>query len=160
MSRRFGPMSGHVHDAWPALNTWQTQLTKGNVRIGDTERDDAIRALGEHFAAGRLDREEYDERADRALAARTWSDLAPLFRDLPQPVAAPRPPAQPPAQRPGPRLPFLPVLLILIGVSWLVGAPWLVWVGIGIFFLVRRAAWGRRTRYTSGSWRAPRGSWS
>ncbi|MGD9961423.1 DUF1707 SHOCT-like domain-containing protein [Nocardioides sp.] len=158
MSHAFHSMRGQVHDAWPALNSWQTQLTKGNVRIGDAERDDAIRALGEHFAAGRLDREEYDERADAALAARTWSDVAPLFRDLPQPVATPRAPV-PVSPRPRARLPFLPVLLILIGVSWLVGMPWLVWVGIGMFLLFRRAAWARR-RQTSGSWRPPRGSWS
>ncbi|CUR54237.1 hypothetical protein NOCA2140060 [metagenome] len=156
MTHRF---RGQVHDAWPALNSWQTQVTKGNVRIGDAERDEAVRALGEHFAAGRLEREEYDERADVALAARTWSDLAPLFRDLPQPVATPRPVAQAPVRR-GPRLPFLPVLLILVGVSWLVGTPWLIWVGIGVFLLFRRAAWARRTGHTSGSWRAPRGSWS
>ena len=85
-------MRHQMHDAWPALGSWQVQLTKGNVRIGDAERDDAARALGEHFAVGRLDREEYDERMDVVLAARTWGDLAPVFRDLPSPTAsAPRP---------------------------------------------------------------------
>ncbi len=150
---------GQVHDAWPALTTWQTQLTKGNVRIGDAERDEAIRALSEHFAAGRLDREEYDDRADVALTARTWSDLMPLFRDLPQPVAAPRPAASVPVPVRRARLPFLPVLLILVGVSWMLGTPWLFWVGIGLFFLLRRAA-RARSHHASGSWRPPRGNWS
>ena len=53
------------------------------VRIGDAERDQAVTALGEHFVAGRLSKEELDERADAAWAARTSGDLAPLFRDLP-----------------------------------------------------------------------------
>ncbi|GAA1426180.1 hypothetical protein GCM10009616_00050 [Microlunatus lacustris] len=54
-------------------------------RIGDAERDRAVDALQEHMAAGRLDREEFDERLGRALAARTVADLQPLFADLPEP---------------------------------------------------------------------------
>jgi TM2 domain-containing membrane protein YozV len=66
------------------------------VRIGNSEREAAVRALGEHFAEGRLDPEEYEERAAAAYAARTADDLAPLFKDLPRgdqsaPVAAPPP---------------------------------------------------------------------
>lgn len=53
------------------------------LRIGDAERDAAVAALGEHYAAGRLTREEFDERAGRATAARFDADLAPLFADLP-----------------------------------------------------------------------------
>jgi hypothetical protein len=55
------------------------------VRIGDAERDEALTTLGEHFAAGRLNREEFDERAEQAMAARFDSDLAVLFKDLPKP---------------------------------------------------------------------------
>ncbi len=53
------------------------------LRIGDAERDAAVAALGEHYAAGRLTREEFDDRAGRATAARFDADLAPLFADLP-----------------------------------------------------------------------------
>jgi len=53
------------------------------VRIGNAERDAAVAALDEHLAAGRLDLDEYGERYARALAARTESDLAELFTDLP-----------------------------------------------------------------------------
>ena len=53
------------------------------VRIGDQERDEALDTLGEHFAAGRLSREEFDERAEQAIGARFDRDLAALFRDLP-----------------------------------------------------------------------------
>lgn len=53
------------------------------VRIGDAEREEAVRRLGEHFAAGRLTEEEHSERADQAYAARTQADLDGLFGDLP-----------------------------------------------------------------------------
>jgi hypothetical protein len=54
------------------------------VRIGDAERDEALNTLGEHFAAGRLNREEFDERAEKAMGARFDSELAVLFKDLPK----------------------------------------------------------------------------
>lgn len=61
-----------------------TDHRRHELRIGDAERDAAVSALGEHYAAGRLTTQEYDERADRAWAARTGSDLASLFEDLPE----------------------------------------------------------------------------
>jgi hypothetical protein len=57
----------------------------GGTRIGDTERVAAATALGDHFAAGRLDQAELDDRLSRAYAARTFADLEPLFADLPEP---------------------------------------------------------------------------
>jgi hypothetical protein len=61
-----------------------------SLRIGNTEREAAVRELGEHYAAGRLDAAEYEERTGAAYAARTADDLAPLFADLPreQPTVA------------------------------------------------------------------------
>ena len=72
----------------------------GMLRIGDAERVAAATALGDHFAAGRLDQAEFDERLGRAYAARTYADLEPLFADLPQPhprLAAPTGPTGPAA---------------------------------------------------------------
>ena len=60
------------------------------VRIGDAERDEALDKLGEHFAAGRLTREELDERTDQAIGARFDSDLEQIFRDLPDNAPAAR----------------------------------------------------------------------
>jgi hypothetical protein len=60
-----------------------------DLRIGDPEREQAMRLLGEHFSAGRLDVHEYDERCQQAAAARFSSELSALFDDLP----APRPSA-------------------------------------------------------------------
>ena len=42
-----------------------------------------------HYADGRLDHEEYDERLDAIWTARTRADLALLFSDLPRPQASP-----------------------------------------------------------------------
>jgi hypothetical protein len=65
-------------------------VTSGpELRIGDAEREAAVTALGEHYAAGRLTKDEYDERADLAWQARTSSALWPLFADLPGPHTAP-----------------------------------------------------------------------
>lgn len=58
-------------------------LSSARVRIGDTERDAAASALGDHFAAGRLTRDEFDERLELAWAAKSADDLDPLFVDLP-----------------------------------------------------------------------------
>jgi hypothetical protein len=55
------------------------------VRIGDQQRQEAISALNEHFAAGRLDIGEYEQRVGYASAAQTAQDLVALFHDLPHP---------------------------------------------------------------------------
>ncbi|WP_328997446.1 DUF1707 domain-containing protein [Kribbella sp. NBC_00709] len=55
----------------------------GSIRIGDSEREDAVKRLGEHYEAGRLSAEEHSERVDQALRAKTDGDLAGLFADLP-----------------------------------------------------------------------------
>jgi hypothetical protein len=57
----------------------------GNVRIGTSEREDAVRALAEHMTAGRLDISEYDQRCALAAAAKTRAELAAIFDDLPEP---------------------------------------------------------------------------
>lgn len=54
-----------------------------NIRIGDTERDEAVSLLQEHHAAGRLSTDEFEERMGGALGARFASDLTVLFDDLP-----------------------------------------------------------------------------
>ena len=58
-------------------------------RIGDADRDQAVGFLQEHMAQGRIDASEFDDRMSRALKARTASELAILFDDLPEP----RPPS-------------------------------------------------------------------
>ena len=55
------------------------------IRIGDTEREAAMTALGEHMSAGRLDVDEYGERSAKVVAAKTRGELLEIFADLPDP---------------------------------------------------------------------------
>jgi Domain of unknown function (DUF1707) len=57
------------------------------LRVGDAERDEVTTALHEHFAQGRLTRDELDERLTATLSARTVGDLRAVTRDLPGPPA-------------------------------------------------------------------------
>ncbi len=116
---------------------------KGDLRIGDAEREAAVQALGEHFVAGRLDVTEHEERIGQAYAAKMRSDLNSLFQDLPQLRPAPDKSEQRPRQGPRRRSGFpIPVLLFpLIALAFLMSAPFvlipLVWVGV--FLLASRS---------------------
>ncbi len=122
----------------------------GELRIGDAERESAVSALSEHFATGRITREELDQRTDLAWAARTPAALRPLFADLPPPYPT-APVGGPPTAPVGTAGParaagrvgrgwgrgwtwLLVALLVLV-----VGAnlPWFV-VGLVVWFLVFR----------------------
>ena len=109
-------------------------------RIGDAERDVATARLGDHFAAGRLDHAEYDERLDAIWSARTRADLDQLFWDLPQ-VPVPVAPARPArAERCGRVVPpFVPMLVIgvLVAVAVLKAAPWVLLIAAAWFLFFR-----------------------
>jgi GntR family transcriptional regulator len=53
-----------------------------HLRVSDAEREAVTGRLAEHFAAGRLDQAEFDDRAGRAMSAKTRADLRGLFADL------------------------------------------------------------------------------
>ena len=61
----------------------QNNPSNQDYRIGDAERQKAMDDLGKHFAAGRLDITEYDNRLTNVVEATMWSDLIPIFSDLP-----------------------------------------------------------------------------
>lgn len=52
------------------------------LRASDADRDLVARVLSSAYADGRLDREEHDQRAETAAAARTLGELPPLMNDL------------------------------------------------------------------------------
>jgi len=62
---------------------------RGAIRVSDAERDQAVAELSEHYQAGRLTLEEFDDRSDLALRARTGNDIVALFADLPTTVVPP-----------------------------------------------------------------------
>jgi Flp pilus assembly protein TadB len=83
--------------------------SSGKLRVSDAERDQAVSRLSEHFQAGRLTMEEFDERSDQALRAKTRADIATLFTDLPSgPPKAPPVPVNP---APPVRSSFVPALI-------------------------------------------------
>ena len=76
-----------------------------SIRIGTTEREQAVKALGDHFAQGRLEPHEFEERMTAAYAARTATELDRLFEDLPRPGLPPHHPGAhptPPSPAPHP----------------------------------------------------------
>ncbi len=56
---------------------------RGQMRAADVDRDRAVSFLTTAFTEGRLTKDEYDERVERALHARTYSDLDVIVTDLP-----------------------------------------------------------------------------
>jgi hypothetical protein len=57
--------------------------TEQRLRASDDDRDRLVEQLQRHAVAGRLSMEEYAERVDRVLVARTHGDLAAVVDDLP-----------------------------------------------------------------------------
>jgi Domain of unknown function (DUF1707) len=53
------------------------------IRASDADRDRIAAALRENLADGRLTTDEFDERLDKALAAKTLGELEGLMTDLP-----------------------------------------------------------------------------
>jgi uncharacterized membrane protein len=67
---------------------------RAQMRAATADRDRAIEFLTTAFTEGRLDKDEYDVRLERALSARTYAELDTVVSDLP----GTRPsPAAPPA---------------------------------------------------------------
>jgi hypothetical protein len=77
-----------------------------SIRIGTAEREQAVKALGEHFAQGRLEPAEFEERMTAAYAARTATELIRLFDDLP---VAPGQPSGPDRTAQNPVGPYPPM---------------------------------------------------
>jgi hypothetical protein len=67
------------------------------MRVSDADRERAAEVLREAAGQGRISMDELDERLELAYAAKTYADLAPVTRDLPQagPAVSPAGPAAP-----------------------------------------------------------------
>jgi hypothetical protein len=59
-----------------------------SMLVSDAERDATLKILGDHAAVGRLSLGELEDRADRALTARTRGELTALTSDLPNDTAS------------------------------------------------------------------------
>ncbi len=82
------------------MNARTGNYLPAEMRASDSDRDAVVSDLSEHFQAGRLTAEEFDERTGRALAARTWGELGDLSADLPVTRLGPQAPANRSLPRP------------------------------------------------------------
>lgn len=69
----------------PATSQWTRRIrySDQHIRVSDADRGAVAELLGQHYAEGRLDQAEFDERVSRTMAAKTRGDLTGLFDDLP-----------------------------------------------------------------------------
>jgi hypothetical protein len=65
------------------MNTAARDYPVGDLRICDADRDRALCELSEAFQVGRITADEFDQRAQQALRARTGKELTVLLADLP-----------------------------------------------------------------------------
>lgn len=108
-----------------------------SLRVGDRERDAVTEILRQHHVDGRLDADEFQERVERCMAAKTYAELDALIADFPREDAVRRAPR-------GRRWPLpvfiLPLALVAAIVAGAHGA-WLV-APLLFFFVVRPLVWG------------------
>jgi hypothetical protein len=64
--------------------TRRIRYSDQHIRVSDAERNSVAELLGQHYADGRLDQAEFDDRIGRTMTAKTRGDLAGLFDDLPE----------------------------------------------------------------------------
>ena len=131
-----------------------------NLRVSHAERTAVADRLSKHYGDGRLDEEEFNERIDRAMKAKTQADLDGLFADLPDeeaPAGEPKAMVRQQHRRPLLARVLLLVLLVMIASAiwhsvtppfWglVMGGlyiPWLL-IGLVVFLLWRSGAWHRR----------------
>src|SRR5712664_30705 len=115
-------MSPSTSQQW----TRRIRYSDQHIRVSDAERNSVAELLGQHYADGRLDQAEFDDRISRTMTATTRGDLAGLFDDLPEtgPAGAgpvgpggpvgPAVPYRGPRRRGGIARPLLLVLLVFI----------------------------------------------
>ena len=123
--------------------------TNPDLRVSDAERSDVADRLARHYGDGRLTQDEFNERVDQAMNAKTQSDLSGLFTDLPPIDEAPDVPAQRTRLRANPRTALFLVLVVVLAVSvghafwWFFMPSWLaicLLAAIGVYVLRGREA--------------------
>lgn len=139
------------------------------LRASDADREHVAEQLRKAAVEGRLDTDELEERLETALSARTYGQLAPLLRDLPD-RRRPRSNASRALTLGGTALlatlALTAIVLVAIAVLFIatgVFAGWLLWILAGWFFFGHRRrvlryqrAHGRRSLHGCGAWPARR----
>ncbi len=120
--------------------TRRVRYSDQQLRVSDADRNAVAELLTQHYAEGRLDQAEFDERVGRTMAAKTRGDLAGLFDDLPEAeggAGAPGEPALPYRRRHrggGILRPLLLIALVLICAN-------VAWHAVASMFFIGPALW-------------------
>jgi Flp pilus assembly protein TadB len=102
------------------------------MRISDADRAEVADHLSKQYSEGRLDQAEFDERLDRAMRAKTQSDLVWLLSDLPRAGTA-RQPSGPPQRRRYHRALLLIVVVVVAFFAWqTLVRPYLAWLLVAL----------------------------
>jgi Domain of unknown function (DUF1707) len=150
-------------DAWSRGRMWIDDAPEQaprdpDLRVSQAERDEVVKVLAGHFADGRLTVEEYEERVEAALAARTGRDLEPLLEDLPAPDR-PTAPARirrrrEPRSLGGPLVPARLLAVAAVVVLAIATGPWALWLLWPALVFTGGCGFGRRRGYVRADLRA------
>ena len=127
------------------------------LRAADADRERIAERLRKSHAEGRLDMDEFQQRLERCLEARTFGELSELVSDLPRQDDRDERRSLGWSRTWRWRLvPLAPILIALIVVLAATGHEHDVsWLWIPVVFLLWRMSWWRRRR----SWAGTRRGW-
>ena len=139
--------------------------TNPNMRVSNAERTEVADLLSKHYGDGRLDEDEFNERLDQAMKAKTQADLHGVFADLPDDMPSAQAPGieeprqiVPQRRRRGlfPRVVFIIFAVLVVSAIWhalmhpfwglAMGGfyfPWLLIAAVA-FLVWRSGVWHRR----------------
>lgn len=128
--------------------TYAQPAPAGRIRASDQERQEAVLALGDHHAEGRLDLAEFTSRMERAQEATYLDELDPLFSDLPlrrppTPVAKPGRPHRDARVWRARLEPVVVVLMVVAALAVMVKLTFVpLWLMLGLWYF-----WGFGSRH-------------
>ena len=116
---------------------------RGDVRVSDAERDEVVGQLSTHTADGRLSLDEFEQRVEQALGAKTRADLDATLRGLPQ---SPHRVARRP--RIDLRAPLrLTAMLALVALAIVTMGAWVLWIVVPVAWCRLNGAARRHRRH-------------
>jgi hypothetical protein len=123
------------------------RFTQGgqDMRVSDAERNEIGEILSRHYSDGRLDENEFRERLDRAMSAKTRADFAGLTADLPRLDLQVTPPVPPRHRSWFFVVPIVFGLLVASAIWSALFSPHIPWILLAIVLVVllRRRHWSR-----------------